>query len=70
MSDKIMENNQVSIMGRIDTGFTFSHQVYGEGFYTMDLMVRRLSDSMDSSDPIIAMKRSITAWCFPYLPEK
>ena len=27
MADKIIENNQVSIMGKIDTGFTFSHQV-------------------------------------------
>ncbi len=32
MADKIIENNQVSIMGKIDTGFTFSHQVFGEGF--------------------------------------
>ena len=45
MADKIIENNQVSIMGKIDTGFTFSHQVFGEGFYTMELLVRRLSDS-------------------------
>ena len=39
MADKIIENNQVSIMGKIDTGFTFSHQVFGEGFYTMELLV-------------------------------
>ena len=45
MADKIIENNQVSIMGKIDTGFTFSHQVFGEGFYTMEILVRRLSDS-------------------------
>ena len=32
MADKIIENNQVSITGKIVTGFTFSHQVYGEGF--------------------------------------
>ena len=35
MADKIIENNQVSIMGKIDTPFTFSHQVFGEGFYTV-----------------------------------
>ena len=40
MADKIIENNQVSIMGKIDTGFTFSHQVFGEGFYVMDLIVK------------------------------
>ena len=28
MADKIIENNQVSIMGKIDTGFTFSHLRY------------------------------------------
>ena len=41
MADKIIENNQVSIMGKIDTGFTFSHQVFGEGFYVMDPIVKR-----------------------------
>ena len=39
MADKIIENNQVSVMGRIATGFTFSHQVFGEGFYMMDILV-------------------------------
>lgn len=47
MSDKIIENNQVSVMGKIASQFTFSHQVFGEGFYTVDLMVKRLSDSED-----------------------
>ena len=32
MADKIIENNQVSIMGKIDTGFTFSHQVLARAF--------------------------------------
>ena len=32
MADKIIENNQVSVMGRIATGFTFSHQVLEKGF--------------------------------------
>ena len=30
MADKIIENNQVSIMGKIDTGFTFSHHGFRE----------------------------------------
>ncbi|MGI6070134.1 MAG: single-stranded DNA-binding protein [Blautia sp.] len=47
MADKIMENNQVSMMGKIASQFTFSHQVFGEGFYTVDLLVKRLSDSED-----------------------
>lgn len=47
MSDKIIENNQVIIMGEIVSGFVFSHEVFGEGFYTVEVKVRRLSDSMD-----------------------
>ena len=47
MSDKIIENNLVSVMGKIASQFTFSHQVFGEGFYTVDLLVKRLSDSED-----------------------
>ena len=31
MSDKIIENNQVTIMGEIVSDFTFSHEVYGRG---------------------------------------
>ena len=45
MADKIIENNQVSIMGQIISPFTFSHQVFGEGFYLTDVLVKRLSDS-------------------------
>ena len=56
MADKIIENNQVSIMGKIDTGFTFSHQVFGEGFYTMELLVRRLSHSEDRI-PVMVSER-------------
>ena len=48
MADKIIENNQVSIMGKVASGFTFSHQVYGEGFYLVDVLVKRLSDSEDT----------------------
>ena len=47
MSDKIIENNQVEIMGKIASQFTFSHQVFGEGFYMVDVLVKRLSDSED-----------------------
>ena len=32
MSDKVFENNQVSIAGEVATEFTFSHDVFGEGF--------------------------------------
>ena len=34
MADKMFENNQVTIMGEIVSDFVFSHEVYGEGFYS------------------------------------
>ena len=58
MADKIIENNQVSVMGRIATEFTFSHQVFGEGFYMMDILVKRLSDSEDRI-PVMVSERLI-----------
>lgn len=42
MSDKVFENNQVSIAGEVATEFTFSHDVFGEGFYVVDVLVKRL----------------------------
>ncbi|MBO5247432.1 MAG: single-stranded DNA-binding protein [Eubacterium sp.] len=47
MGDKIFENNQVIIAGEIVSGFTFSHEVYGEGFYLVDVAVNRLSNYAD-----------------------
>lgn len=58
MSDKVIENNQVSVSGEIVSGFTFSHEVFGEGFYMMDLLVRRLSDSADLI-PVMISERLI-----------
>ena len=58
MSDKVIENNQVSIMGKIDTPFQFSHQVFGEGFYMTDLLVKRLSDSEDRI-PVMVSERLV-----------
>ena len=47
MADKIFENNQVSMVGEIVSDFTFSHEVYGEGFYMVEIAVNRLSNYMD-----------------------
>lgn len=47
MSDKMIENNQVSIVGEVVSDFTFSHEVFGEGFYMLNVSVKRLSDSCD-----------------------
>ena len=48
MSEKVIENNRVSVTGEIASEFTFSHEVFGEGFYTVDMAVNRLSDQMDT----------------------
>ena len=58
MSDKIIENNQVTIMGEIVSPFTFSHEVFGEGFYMVDVSVRRLSNSEDKI-PVMISERLI-----------
>lgn len=47
MSEKVLENNRVSVIGTIVSGFTFSHAVFGEGFYLVDLSVNRLSEQAD-----------------------
>ena len=39
MTDKVFDNNQVSIAGEIATEFTFSHDVFGEGFYVVNVLV-------------------------------
>ena len=31
MSDKIIENNQVTVIGTVVSEFTYSHEVFGEG---------------------------------------
>ena len=46
-TDKVIENNRVTIVGEVVSEFEFSHEVYGEGFYTLNISVNRLSDSVD-----------------------
>ena len=47
MSEKNLENNKVTVIGQVVSDFTFSHEVFGEGFYMVDLAVNRLSDQED-----------------------
>ena len=42
-----MDNNRVTVIGSIVSDFTFSHAVFGEGFYLVDLSVSRLSEQAD-----------------------
>ncbi len=47
MTDKVIENNQVTVMGEVVSGFSYSHEIFGEGFYMVDVKVQRLSESFD-----------------------
>ena len=58
MTDKVIENNQVVIMGEIVSRFEFSHEIFGEGFYMVDVKVPRLSDSNDII-PLMVSERLI-----------
>ena len=53
-----MENNKVSIIGKIVSGFTFSHEVFGECFYMVDVAVKRLSGQADII-PLMVSERLI-----------
>ena len=58
MSDKMIENNQVTMMGEIVSPFLFSHEVFGEGFYMVEVEVKRLSNSEDRI-PLMISERLI-----------
>ena len=47
MLDKVFTNNQVTIAGEVVSEFSFSHEVYGEHFYVVNIAVCRLSNSFD-----------------------
>ena len=58
MADKIIENNQVSMVGVVASEFVKSHEVYGEGFYMVDILVKRLSGSEDRI-PLMVSERLV-----------
>lgn len=58
MTDKVFDNNQVSVAGEVMSEFIFSHDVFGEGFYVVDISVSRLSNSNDVI-PIMVSERLI-----------
>ena len=45
-------------MGVVASGFTYSHEVFGEGFYMADVLVKRLSNSNDRI-PLMISERLI-----------
>ncbi len=58
MTDKVIENNQVTVMGEIVSDFSYSHEIFGEGFYMVDVKVQRLSESFDII-PVMVSERLI-----------
>lgn len=58
MMDKVIENNQVTVMGEIVSDFAYSHEIFGEGFYMVDVRVQRLSESYDII-PVMVSERLI-----------
>ncbi len=47
MNYELMDNNKVFLKGEVASQPKFSHEVFGEGFYELDLKVKRLSDNFD-----------------------
>ncbi len=47
MNYELMENNKVFLKGEVVSQPKFSHEVFGEGFYELDLKVKRLSENYD-----------------------
>ena len=45
--DKLMLNNKIYLEGKVASELEFSHEMYGEGFYSFNIEVMRLSDSVD-----------------------
>lgn len=58
MQEKTLENNKVSVTGEVVGKFTFSHEVYGEGFYLTSILVDRLSDQTDEI-PLMVSERLV-----------
>lgn len=58
MVDKVIENNKVNIVGEIVSDFVYSHEVFGEGFYLVDVSVNRLSNMADVI-PLMVSERLI-----------
>lgn len=47
MMEQRVQNNEVILIGKVISEEKFSHKVYGEGFYSFDLQIPRLSNSFD-----------------------
>ena len=55
------KNNKVFIMGEIVSEATFSHEVYGEGFYELKVKVMRLSGQADILPVTVFVREPVDA---------
>ncbi len=59
MNFEQMNNNKVTLSGEVVSKPTFSHEMYGEGFFEFNLKVLRLSSSFDII-PVTVSERLLT----------
>ncbi|MDD3746994.1 MAG: single-stranded DNA-binding protein [Anaerostipes sp.] len=58
MTEKENDNNQVEVVGTVISGFEFSHEIFGESFYMVKLLVNRLSEVTDEI-PLMVSERLV-----------
>lgn len=58
MTEYTPDNNWVYVSGKVDSTIEFSHETYGEGFYSFFLSVPRLSENIDRL-PVTVSERLI-----------
>ena len=58
MTEKVINNNQVEVAGEIISTFEYSHEIFGEGFYMVKLLVNRLSEATDEI-PLMISERLV-----------
>ena len=59
MDTSYLENNYLTLVGRVTSEKAFSHEIYGERFYSFDLSIPRLSGAADII-PVTASERLFT----------
>ena len=59
MDTNYLENNYLTLVGKVTGEKRFSHEIYGERFYIFDLSIPRLSGNADVI-PVTVSERLIT----------
>ena len=59
MDTNYLENNYLTLVGKVTSEKQFSHEIYGERFFTFDLSIPRLSGNADII-PVTVSERLLT----------